>query len=84
MGRGHCPYVNLCKQWEEEIINWGVNPVGCHGNSSNWSAQLESDLVRLRDKVVDVVVSCVTNDSFRSESFQSIILRFKSLRYAVK
>ena len=75
-----CPYVNLCKQWEEEIINWGVNPVGCHGNSSNWSAQLESGLVRLRDKVVDVVVSCVTNDSFRSESFQSIILRFKSLR----
>jgi superfamily II DNA or RNA helicase len=75
-----CPYVNLCKQWEDEIVNWGVAPIGCHGTSSEWSPQLESALARLRDRVVDVVVSCVTNDSFRSDSFQSVVARFKSIR----
>jgi superfamily II DNA or RNA helicase len=41
---------------------------------------LESALVGLRDRVKDVVVSCVTNDSFRSDVFQSIIARSKGLR----
>ncbi len=75
-----CPYVNLCQQWQDEIVNWGVNPIGCNGNSSEWSSHLESALAGLRDKVVDVVVSCVTNDSFRSDSFQSIVTRFRSIR----
>jgi superfamily II DNA or RNA helicase len=75
-----CPYVNLCKQWEVDIINWGVDPIGCYGTSSDWSPMLESALVGLRDRVKDVVVSCVTNDSFRSERFQSIIARFRALR----
>jgi superfamily II DNA or RNA helicase len=75
-----CPYVNLCQQWEDEIVNWGVVPIGCHGNSDDWSPQLESALAGLRDMVVDVVVSCVTNDSFRSDSFQSIVTRFRSVR----
>lgn len=75
-----CPYVNLCKQWEGDIINWGVSPIGCYGNSSDWAPMLESALVGLRDRVKDVVVSCVTNDSFRSDVFQSIIARSKGLR----
>lgn len=78
-----CPYVNLCHQWEADIVNWGAEPVGCYGNSSKWSPQLESALIGLRDRVVDVVVSCVTNDSFRSDSFQSIITRYRSLRLFV-
>jgi len=75
-----CPYVNLCNQWERDINNWGVSSIGCYGSSSDWSPLLESSLVGLRDRVKDVVVSCVTNDSFRSEAFQSIISRFKGLR----
>lgn len=75
-----CPYVNLCKQWEGDIINWGVSPIGCYGSSSDWAPMLESALVGLRDRVKDVVVSCVTNDSFRSDAFQSIIARSKGLR----
>ena len=71
-----CPYVNLCRQWEEEIVNWGTKPVGCYGSSESWSPQLESLLIKLRDKVIDVVFSCVTNDSFRSESFQEIVTRY--------
>jgi superfamily II DNA or RNA helicase len=75
-----CPYVNLCKQWQDEIVNWGVDPIGCHGNSAEWASHLESALAGLRDKVVDVVVSCVTNDSFRSNAFQSILSRFRTIR----
>ena len=75
-----CPYVNLCKQWEGDIINWGVSPIGCYGSSTDWAPMLESSLVGLRDRVKDVVVSCVTNDSFRSDMFQSIMARSKGLR----
>jgi superfamily II DNA or RNA helicase len=57
-------------------VNWGTNPVGCYGNSESWSPQLESLLINLRDKVIDVVFSCVTNDSFRSETFQEIVKRY--------
>lgn len=75
-----CPYVNLCSQWEEEIKKWGTVPVGCYGNSASWSNHLESKLIQLRDQVLDVVFTCVTNDSFRSPSFQQIISRFKDAK----
>ena len=68
-----CPYIHLVNQWEEDVRDWGAEPVICHSEADpEWANSLARKYRRFRRS--DTPFVCImTNDSFLSNAVQEII-----------
>lgn len=67
-----CPYIHLVEQWAEETKLFNINPIVCYGGT-DYRDILKRKLYRLRRKSDDFICVIVTNSTFRSEYFQSLL-----------
>lgn len=69
-----CPYIHLVDQWADDVIEWGMNPIICHSQSpqKDWKRLLINSYKRFRSEGKSCIF-LVTNDTYLSEGFQSIV-----------
>ena len=68
-----CPYVHLVSQWEEDVLEWGGNPIIAHSQSSDrqWEKHLIDSYKRF--KLLGKPFVCITtNDTYTGEKIQRI------------
>lgn len=65
-----CPYINLCRQWEGELLMFGVQAVGCYEGRARWESLFDEAYQRLHAKLGKVAAFVVSNATFQSEAFQ--------------
>ena len=65
-----CPYINLCRQWEGELLNFGVQAIGCYEGRARWETLFDEAYQRIHAKLVNVAAFVVTNATFQSDAFQ--------------
>lgn len=65
-----CPYINLCRQWEGELLTFGVQAVGCYEGRARWETLFDEAYQRLHAKLGKVAAFVVSNATFRSDAFQ--------------
>jgi superfamily II DNA or RNA helicase len=65
-----CPYINLCRQWEGELLMFGVQAIGCYEGRARWEMLFDEAYQRIHAKLVKVVAFVVTNATFQSDAFQ--------------
>lgn len=65
-----CPYINLCRQWEGELLAFGVHAVGCYEGRARWETLFDEAYQRLHAKLGKVAAFVVSNATFQSEAFQ--------------
>jgi DNA phosphorothioation system restriction enzyme len=70
-----CPYLHLCAQWVEEAKNFGLDPLLCAINRSNWMESLSTRLFNLSSGTRTVASIVVSNSTFASDSFQALLKR---------
>jgi superfamily II DNA or RNA helicase len=72
-----CPYIHLVSQWEEDVINWGPDPIICHSKSPDkrWDDSLLKAYKRFKKDGTPFI--CITTlDTFADEKIQKFITRF--------
>lgn len=67
------PYVNLARQWERDMRDFGLQPVGCFEGRAKWQEPLQVALAALLAGVTKVVAIIVTNRTFLSEEFRGML-----------
>jgi DNA phosphorothioation system restriction enzyme len=65
-----CPYINLCRQWEGELLAFGVQAVGCYEGRARWESLFDETYQRLHAKLCKVAAFVVSNATFQSDGFQ--------------
>jgi len=65
-----CPYIHLCRQWEGELLTFGVEPVGCYEGRARWETPFDEAYQRLHAKLGNVAAFVVSNATFQSDTFQ--------------
>jgi len=65
-----CPYINLCRQWEGELLGFGVHAVGCYEGRARWETLFDEAHQRLHAKLGKVAAFVVSNATFQSDAFQ--------------
>lgn len=65
-----CPYINLCRQWEGELLAFGVQAVGCYEGRARWEGLFDEAYQRLHAKLGKVAAFVVSNATFQSDAFQ--------------
>ncbi len=65
-----CPYINLCRQWEGELLIFGVQAVGCYEGRARWETLFDEAYQRLHAKLGKVAAFVVSNATFQSDAFQ--------------
>lgn len=68
-----CPFINLCRQWEEELAKFSVSPVRCYEGFQNWEHDLENAYQRILTGIDTFATLVVSNATFISEPFQKRI-----------
>lgn len=68
-----CPLKHLVRQWRDDVIAFGVNPVLCFDSHTKWTAELSALLAELKAHARPIGVAITTNRTFCAESFQSQI-----------
>lgn len=66
-----CPFINLCRQWEKEVQDFGVTAVGCYEGRARWEILFDEAHQRLRAGLGKVAVLVVSNATFLSDAFQT-------------
>lgn len=66
-----CPFINLCNQWIEEMVDFGLNPVPCYEGRARWEQHLSHEYQALFAEVTSVVAIVTTTRTFQSEAFQT-------------
>jgi len=72
-----CPYIHLVSQWEEDVVDWGFDPIIAHSKSpdKNWEESLRKAYHRFRKDNKPFI--CITTvDTFCNEKIQQYITRF--------
>lgn len=64
------PYVNLARQWERDMRDFGLQPVSCYEGRDQWTEPLQIEMSALAAGVTRVVSLVVTNRTFLSDEFQ--------------
>lgn len=71
------PYQHLVKQWQDEVVKFGINPIIAYSESDqkNWRDTLKREILKLRLGIGENQFFCViaTNCTFGQKSFQSIL-----------
>ncbi len=65
-----CPYINLVKQWEREMMRFGIRAVCCYGTQRSWAGELRDGYARLQFGSTSVQGIITTNATFLSPSFR--------------
>lgn len=74
-----CPYIHLVDQWIERCGNFNLETVACYESSAKWYGDLRDKLQKLSMRMhlqMDghaVLVAAVSNASFTSDKFQSLL-----------
>ena len=66
-----CPYLHLVEQWTEQARLFGLDPIPCSRRRSRWEAELSARLYSLQSGERSIVSAVASNETFRSDVFQS-------------
>lgn len=67
------PLKHLLDQWFDEASNFGYSPIKCYESSDVWRSKLADALVTISAKREGIVMAMVTNSTFISDAFQTLI-----------
>jgi superfamily II DNA or RNA helicase len=70
-----CPFLHLTPQWEQSLINSGINLLKVYASSKDpkWAEKLKDKILDMRLNRLDKFVILTTHDTISSEKFRSII-----------
>ena len=68
-----CPYLHLVDQWVDEARAFGLDPIACARGRDVWEGTLRARLYRARTGDRPVTSAVVSNDTFRSAPFQTLL-----------
>ena len=66
-----CPFLNLCRQWERELLKFGLKAVNCREGVSKWETEFEEAYQKLHLGIENEIALVVSNATFLTEAFQS-------------
>ena len=66
-----CPFLNLCHQWEKELLKFGITPISCFDKRVNWDSKLEREYQRLKAGIIEILTIVTTNATYMGEIFQA-------------
>lgn len=67
------PYIDLAKQWIEELKNFNILPIDCFDGKHKWKDNFERNLSLFLSKRLDFLCLLVVNKTLISEDFQSLM-----------
>lgn len=67
------PYRHLVSQWAKEVKRFGLKPLMCFENRSNWINLLQANLYAINSGTLEFLTVITTNATFSSNAFQSTI-----------
>lgn len=67
------PYVDLAKQWVENLKQFNMNPLQCWGSQTRWLNEFKRKITNLRYGVSSFVSIVVVNRTLTGEAFQSCL-----------
>lgn len=72
-----CPFIHLVSQWEEDVVDWGYNPIIAHSKSPtpDWYDRLRV-MCRQFHRSKKPFICITTNDTFSDVKVQSLIKKF--------
>jgi DNA phosphorothioation system restriction enzyme len=70
-----CPYLHLCTQWIEEARQFGLDPLLCALDRRTWFDAFSTRLYNLAAGTRRVASAVVSNATFASPAFQSLLQR---------
>jgi DNA phosphorothioation system restriction enzyme len=67
------PYINLARQWKQELEKFGLKPISCYGKRSDWSPELLQKILAASNSKKAIVPVIVVNNTFVKEPFQKLL-----------
>jgi superfamily II DNA or RNA helicase len=67
------PYINLARQWKQELEKFGLKPISCYGKRSDWSPELLQKMLAASNIKKAIVPVIVVNNTFVKEPFQKLL-----------
>lgn len=68
-----CPYINLARQWVEEMKKFGLDPVCCFRSRAEWEGRLQDEITALFSATKRILPIVVVNRTFSSATFQQML-----------
>lgn len=77
-GRGLCltiavPYIELAKQWVENLLDFGISCHKCYNSRSSWLPNLEESVTAFNIGAKDFICMVVVNRTLSSSHYQTAI-----------
>ena len=67
------PYVELAKQWVDNLRAFNIRPIQCWANKKLWYDDLRQDVLSYSMNVIDFIPIVVVNRTLESDGFQELI-----------
>ena len=68
-----CPYINLARQWIEEMEKFGMRPISCFESRAKWETRVAAGFTDLFVGASPFLALVVTNRTFLSAGFQEAL-----------
>ena len=68
-----CPYKHLVDQWEEDILEFNMNPIIAYSDNRNWHKKMNKKVNRYNLDIVKNLCIITTNGSYKTDRFQKLI-----------
>jgi len=74
-----CPYTHLVEQWVPDVNEFNVEPIVAYSASkmTNWQKIMKNKLHRLNIGVIQDACILTTNDTYRTQKFQTLISEYR-------
>jgi len=66
-----CPFINLCHQWEKELLKFGITPISCFDKKVNWDSKIDRGYQRVKAGIIEILTIVTTNATYMGETFQA-------------
>ncbi|MFT3783700.1 MAG: DEAD/DEAH box helicase family protein [Nibricoccus sp.] len=66
-----CPFINLCRQWEGELLRFGLEAVSCYEGQRTWDLLFDEAHQRLHANIIKQAAFVVSNATFLTDAFQA-------------
>ena len=72
------PYIELAKQWVENLKFFNIFPIECYGSKSQWINTLKYQISYLNNNIKPFIAIIVVNKTLVSDNFQRLIKKIHS------
>lgn len=78
-----CPQNFLVLQWENEILDFGINSIVCNSENNRWKELLDGKIFKFNKNIINTFITITTTKTLQNKSFLRALARIEKKKMII-